>query len=680
MHNIWEFLLQTASVTLVAALLFLVKRLFEDKLSPRWQYGIWSLLALRILLPVTPSRQILLPLPLALETVKALAEEHLASAYTEVYTPLAPGHILPIITKTPESMTDWLFVLYTAGVLLFLLRYLASYVRLRLLLKQGEPVSSAMQHRIDTLCGAYRLRSCHTITVEGLSSAFVCGVFRPVLALPADKEVDDKVLLHELLHLHYLDALQNIGWCFLRALHWCNPLLYPVFRRIENDMESLCDQRVLERLDGEERREYGQILLSMVNEAYAHAPGTTSISNGGKNISRRIAAIVRFKKYPKGMALVSLCILLLLGTPSIIGTAGTYDLLDYQPQTESELTLAMSMARIHRCGTIAGALDTYAKGLLLNNGIYLATASPLSAHAGLETAMRKNLANGASAWELSPKNDLGFPDINNGYQIYNLVKTDEKHYQALLVLPVFAKPAEVTDYYVTSDGTLVDENSYRYDTCYVMIPVTVHKEDAWVVEETGERIFSTKYFTDTSYDTRSSDIPWLKEATITGETGTLTMAAKLSYHIDNTINTSEYSFLYSSTFNQLPQPNAVFKEIRRITMAFYTCENNSIGCYPAKQLGLYMARLDSEDELAKHRFPTEDISMSGDVSGSSTAGFNWISQTMHSEMDYTVTEVSTDTIYGSDEFPPELPYGHLVQIFWDSNSVEKFTILWEDVE
>ena len=57
MHNIWEFLLQTVSVTLVATLLLVMKHLFEDKLSPRWQYGIWSILALRILLPATTSRR-----------------------------------------------------------------------------------------------------------------------------------------------------------------------------------------------------------------------------------------------------------------------------------------------------------------------------------------------------------------------------------------------------------------------------------------------------------------------------------------------------------------------------------------------------------------------------------------------------------------------------------------------
>ena len=85
-------------------------------------------------------------------------------------------------------------------------------------------------------------------------------------------------------------------------------------------MESLCDRRVLEKLEGEERRDYGKILLLMANDRYPRAFGTTSLSNGGKNIAKRIACIAHFKKYPKGMALVSVCIGIMLIQPLFFGS------------------------------------------------------------------------------------------------------------------------------------------------------------------------------------------------------------------------------------------------------------------------------------------------------------------------------------------------------------------------
>ena len=101
----------------------------------------------------------------------------------------------------------------------------------------------------------------------------VCGVLRPVLALPAEEGLDDHVLLHELLHIKYFDALQNAFWSLCRALHWCNPVIQWMLNRVGNDQEALCDQRVLERLEGEERRRYGIALLAMANDRYPQSAG-----------------------------------------------------------------------------------------------------------------------------------------------------------------------------------------------------------------------------------------------------------------------------------------------------------------------------------------------------------------------------------------------------------------------
>jgi len=51
MTNIWAFLLQTLTLSVTALLLLLIKRILEDKLSPRWQYGVWSVLLLSALIP-----------------------------------------------------------------------------------------------------------------------------------------------------------------------------------------------------------------------------------------------------------------------------------------------------------------------------------------------------------------------------------------------------------------------------------------------------------------------------------------------------------------------------------------------------------------------------------------------------------------------------------------------------
>lgn len=76
MTNIWSFLLQTLNASAAALLLLLVKTLLADKLSPRWQYGIWAVLGLTLLVPANLlGRHGLFDFPLWVETAKTLAEK-----------------------------------------------------------------------------------------------------------------------------------------------------------------------------------------------------------------------------------------------------------------------------------------------------------------------------------------------------------------------------------------------------------------------------------------------------------------------------------------------------------------------------------------------------------------------------------------------------------------------------
>lgn len=157
MGNIWGMLLQGITVSLTAILLLVIKRVMADKLSPRWQYGVWSVLALRILLPVSMKRNIVGMLPFWMETWKSIVESHLSSAYSAVYEPISIRSVLPYFETTPVSVTDWLLLLYAAGIVLCALRYLISYLRLRHLLRRGEPVSE-----LDSAMVMARLNRCST--------------------------------------------------------------------------------------------------------------------------------------------------------------------------------------------------------------------------------------------------------------------------------------------------------------------------------------------------------------------------------------------------------------------------------------------------------------------------------------------------------------------------------------
>ena len=470
MSNIWEFLYQTLSVSLAAAVLLAVKWLLRDKLSPRWQYAVWGVLALRALIPAGLTRAVVPQLALWIETAKSAAELGLASACTGPFEPMSITAPVPLADGLPRSLTDWLFALYAAGALAALVWYAYRYARLRALLWRGRE-DGAVRAAVDAAAEKYGLRACRTVSVPGLKGAFVCGVLRPVLAVPEGEVPDEKVILHELLHLKYCDAGQNVFWCVLRALHWCNPFLQYVFNRVGNDMEALCDQRVLERLEGEERREYGSILLGMASHSYARAPGTSSISNGARNIARRIEAIARFKLYPNGMALVSVCTVLILASTLLTGVKADFSRLESYPQSEGELLSTLAAARLERCSTVPGALDTYAKALVFRDPRLYALAAPVSEHERIYEGMEDFLGRWPGDRALTSVGASAQP------QVLNLRQCEDGR-----ILAELALPGEILNV-SWSYGAVSDEQLSQF----LLVSVEILREDGgYAVRAVGE--------------------------------------------------------------------------------------------------------------------------------------------------------------------------------------------------
>ena len=549
MTDLWSFLLQTLTAAGAAAFLLVVKYLFRDKLSPRWQFGIWGLLALVLLHPAGQGgRYVLLNWPLWLETLKtALTGDY---SLIRVVAPIP----LPAPLGGPQTPLDVLYLLYVAGVVVLLAWYALTYLRLRLALRRGTPADDTQLRRV---AAQYDLPLCRAVEVEGLPSAFVCGVIRPVLALPAGQAVDDKVILHELLHLKYHDAAWGLLICLFRCLHWCNPLLWYCADRAGNDAEALCDQRVLERLEGEDRRDYGIILLSMASGRYARAPGTSSMANGGRNIRERIEAIARFKRYPAGMALASVCVALVLLFPLVLGQGQTLAKANGLGHSdELEFHTAMASARLTPCTTAAGALDAYGKAVIEQNGIYRALCAPIDQQADLAAQMEA-FAHGPDNW-VHEHWESGLPgraDHTAGYFLYNLTETDGG-YTAVVVFPLqlaYLDGSDAPPVYETENGNAYAAwqavRAERQGDRWVVLP-----QGAFQVAELqlAREDLSLLRYGDPALPaavTYAADVDGLR----------LEIAWQTVHTVDNAVETGgSWFFGPSATFDTRPKPSARF--------------------------------------------------------------------------------------------------------------------------
>lgn len=645
MTDLWGFLLQTLTASGVAVLLLSVKALFRDKLPPKWHFATWSILGLLMLIPAgLGGRYTLIRWSLPIEILKGWLGEYGA---TRVRFPF------PLVSAAPESPSDWLFLVYAVGVLLALLRYAVAYLRLRTVLRRGTAPSAELAARVREILAAQGVKPCRIRVVAGLPAPFVCGVIRPMLAIPAEGTPDDMVILHEALHLRHRDTLWSVVICLLRCLHWCNPLIRHCANRATNDMESRCDADVLACLEGEERREYGRLLLSMANERFSRTPGSTCVNNGGKNLRERIEAIARYKRYPVGMGLVSVCLGILLALPLAVGVqaSAVYE--------DASLHVALASARTVPCTTPAGAFDAYAKAVLDGNGYYRAMCAPEAMQAALAEQMKEREAEG-----LYPDWDNGLTavaDRNGGYYIYNLNQVADNAYEGLLVLRLAYPPegeAETEEYAYLAVQTLRTE---REDGRWVVSP----QEDFRFVEAPEQ-----------SLTWGCLALPYEVYAGVAAD-----MRAEVLTQTVHTVNSrvsGEDNWLFGSAsyFDTTPKPNAAFTSAERIQYLRVTHLGTEAERESITQIGLSIAPVMAGETRPESL--TAAVSESYSHS-SSNNGAEWASLRPNSGWGPALELSGGGSSFEANEVPKSPAY-YAADLYLNGVLAAEMELYWQEVE
>lgn len=132
--------------------------------------------------------------------------------------------------------------------------------------------------------------------LEGISSPFVAGIFRPRIYLPCGLEEHERtyILLHEQTHIRRGDPLFRVLAYAALTLHWFNPFVWAAFFLSGRDMEMSCDEQVLRRLGGEIRCDYSDSLLAMAQGK--RSLGFVPLAFGEGDTGKRIKNVLNYKK------------------------------------------------------------------------------------------------------------------------------------------------------------------------------------------------------------------------------------------------------------------------------------------------------------------------------------------------------------------------------------------------
>lgn len=151
------------------------------------------------------------------------------------------------------------------------------------------------------------------------------GMLRPAVVLPEGLVESPElpyIFQHELTHYRRGDLLYKWLVEVVVCLHWFNPLVYWMRREIGRDCELSCDEAVVSRMDDGERYAYGEMLLNCVavGTPVVSSIPALSLSEDGALLERRLGEIARYRRVTRPAALVAAVVtVVLLGAAIFAG-------------------------------------------------------------------------------------------------------------------------------------------------------------------------------------------------------------------------------------------------------------------------------------------------------------------------------------------------------------------------
>ena len=152
---------------------------------------------------------------------------------------------------------------------------------------------------------------------DKIDTAFVLGFFKPKIYIPSGMSpaARTQILAHERTHLEKGDHWMKVIAFLALALHWFNPLVWVAYLMLCKDIEIACDERVVQFMELDERKQYASALLQCSTNRvyYAACP----VAFGEVSVKYRIKSALSYRKPAFWMSLmgvlsiafVSLCLL-----------------------------------------------------------------------------------------------------------------------------------------------------------------------------------------------------------------------------------------------------------------------------------------------------------------------------------------------------------------------------------
>lgn len=331
----------------LGAVVWVACRLLGKSLPSRWRFALWLVVFARLALPVVPAS------PWSLFQLVSFPREELAREVpadgplqdrerrpdTDPPVQPMPDFSSPAVEATPPppdeeepppargsepalSVRAFLALVWIAGILLLAARRAWLTIKLARHRRSWRRVSEPRILQVFEACRREvgLVWPVELLLAPELAGPATGGIWRPFILLPAklvssfSKEELRLVLLHELLHVRRLDVLSDCLAALLVIVHWFNPITWLALACLRREREPACDAAVLDRVDSDEARRYGHLLLKSAEllRMPAPMPGAIEVFAPRFSLTRRIHMIANYRKPTRTRRVLGSLLVLLL--------------------------------------------------------------------------------------------------------------------------------------------------------------------------------------------------------------------------------------------------------------------------------------------------------------------------------------------------------------------------------
>ncbi|EOQ34257.1 TPA: M56 family metallopeptidase [Bacillus cereus] len=348
--HFFDWLIETSLMaSILVGFILCIKVLFRNKLTPRWQYMLWIVLMIRLLLPWSPDSSYSIysllsysssvsevipknmPATESIVNIESDRKVEFESNSETVTKNSGPEVKAGAEQQTAFSLYKIALYVWLAGVIILAVITFITNRRLYSYIKKQPDITDEQVVTVFNRCKqSMKMKKAVSLRLAGkIASPTVFSFFRPKVLLSKKhmKVLNEQqlqyVFYHELAHIKRNDVAVNWIMYSLLLLNWFNPILWYAYFCMREDQELACDAYALTFIDKEEQIAYGHTIITLLEHYSYQAPSLANLSRNKRTLKRRIVMIKKFQKKSYRLSLLGVIAIVAIASLSLFNARAT---------------------------------------------------------------------------------------------------------------------------------------------------------------------------------------------------------------------------------------------------------------------------------------------------------------------------------------------------------------------